>query len=296
MDRVVSTETDDLISRLPTYRECRRSRRRVIAAFAIGLLGTRVTQTEVIARAQELIAYEFNEPSILVQALTHASVADSRVESNERQEFLGDAILGVVVCEELFRRFPHYLEGELTKLKSAIVSRKTCARIADKVGLTPLLFLGKGMNGQESIPRSLRAAVLEAIVAGIFLDGGFEPARAFVLRTAASFIDEAARSEHQENYKSILQQWVQKQMSLTPQYDQLDEQGPDHSKCFEVCVTIGTRRFPAAWGPSKKEAEQRAAKLAMLEINPGMWEEEDVDQDDESAVGSDQTLPISDAS
>lgn len=262
------------------------------AIFAIGLWGIRVTQTQVVARAQEVIGYKFKDPVILLQSLTHASVAHSRLQSNERLEFLGDAILGLVVCEELYRRFPDYLEGELTKLKSAVVSRKTCARIADHIGLTPLLFLGKGINGQASVPLSLRAAVFEAIIAGIFHDGGFDAAQAFILQSASEFIDEAARSEHQENHKSILQQYVQKHLSLTPQYDQLDEQGPDHSKCFEICVTIGNRRFPAAWGPSKKEAEQRAAKLAMLEINPSIYENDDLDESREPADTADESLPV----
>ncbi len=230
-----------------------------------------MTKTQCLERAQELAGYRFRNPAILLQALTHASIADRRIDSNERLEFLGDAILGLVVCEELYRRFPHYLEGELTKLKSTVVSRKTCARIADHIGLTPMLQLGKGMHTQAAVPGSLRAAVYEAIIAGIFIDGGFEPARRFILDTASAYIAEAANSEHQENHKSILQQYVQKHMCLTPQYDQLDEQGPDHSKCFEVCVSVGTRRFPAAWGTSKKEAEQRAAKLAMLEIDPAVY-------------------------
>jgi len=227
-----------------------------------------VAHQELIERATASLSYQFHDTSLLIQTLTHASVAKSRLMSNERLEFLGDAILGAVVCEELFRRFPDYLEGELTKLKSAIVSRKTCARIADDIGLTPLLIIGKGMTSQEVIPTSLRAAVYEAIIAGIHIDGGFAAAKQFILTTSSPFIDEVSRSDHQENFKSILQQVVQKQLSLTPRYDQLDEQGPDHSKCFEVCVSVGNRRFPAAWGASKKEAEQRAAKCALQEIDP----------------------------
>ena len=225
-----------------------------------------MTQSEVLVRAQELLQYQFNDADRLHTALTHASVADSRVESNERLEFLGDSILGLVVCEELFHRFPDYLEGEMTKLKSVVVSRKVCAQIADKIGLTPLIFLGKGMAGRDSIPTSLRAAVLESVIAGIFLDGGFDAAKEFILRHVGEYIQQADRSEHQDNHKSLLQQYAQRVLSATPHYEQLDEQGPDHSKCFEVCVTIGQRRFAAAWGASKKEAEQLAAQLAMEEL------------------------------
>lgn len=228
-----------------------------------------MTESEVLDRAQEILQYQFNNPERLCKALTHASVADSRVESNERLEFLGDSILGLVVCEELFRRFPNYLEGELTKLKSVVVSRKVCARIADKLGLTPLMFLGKGMAGREIVPMSLRAAVLESVIAGIFLDGGFDAAREFILSHVDEYIEKADQSEHQGNHKSLLQQYVQRVLSSTPHYEQLDEQGPDHSKCFEVCVTVGQRRFPPAWGASKKEAEQLAAKLAMEQLTAG---------------------------
>ncbi len=238
------------------------------ASSAIGLSGKLVSPDKTLDCAQDLIGYRFRDISILHQALTHASLSDSRVASNERLEFLGDAVLGTVICHELYRRFPDHLEGDLTKLKSTIVSRKTCADVADQLGLTPLIFLGKGMNTQASVPRSLRAAVLEAIVAGIFVDGGFEAAQTFILRALDGFIEQAAHSEHQDNYKSMLQQYIQKHFSLTPQYDQLDEQGPDHSKCFEVCVVVGNKRYPSAWGPSKKEAEQRAAKLALLSLNP----------------------------
>ncbi|NOT01506.1 MAG: ribonuclease III [Phycisphaerales bacterium] len=227
-----------------------------------------MTQAETIARAQELIGYQFNDRDLLVTALTHASVADSRVVSNERLEFLGDAILGVIICDALYRRFPEYLEGELTKLKSLVVSRKTCAIVADQLGLTPLLILGKGLNHHSKVPPSLRAAVIESAVGAIYLDGGLAPAREFVMSQFGDFIEQADRSTHQGNHKSLLQHYAQKVLSLTPQYDQLDEQGPDHSKCFEVCVTLGNRRFPSAWAASKKEAEQLAAKRALLIVHP----------------------------
>lgn len=204
---------------------------------------------------------------MLHRALTHASLADHRLESNERLEFLGDAVLGLVVCENLYRTFPDELEGELTKLKSSVVSRRTCAEIADHIQLTPLIFLGKGMDGRDSIPTSLRAAVFESIIGAIFIDGGFEAARKFILEHVSDHIEAAVESEHQHNFKSLLQQHVQRNLSATPHYEQLDEKGPDHSKCFEICVTIGSRRFKSAWANSKKEAEQQAAFLAMQEIN-----------------------------
>lgn len=229
-----------------------------------------MTQAEALTRAQELIGYRFNDPSHLVKALTHASLADSRLDSNERLEFLGDALLSMVICHELFCTHPDFLEGELTKVKSVVVSRKVCAVIADEMGLPDLLFLGKGMNGRVEVPASLRAAVFEAVIGAIYLDGGFEPTQKFILHHAAEHLESASLSENHENYKSMLQQYAQKYLASTPIYEQIDERGPDHSKSFSVCVRINDRRFPPAWGPNKKDAEQIAAMHALTELNqPG---------------------------
>lgn len=224
-------------------------------------------ESDVYDRAEAVLGYRFRDRSLLTAALTHASVADHRLHSNERLEFFGDAILAMVVCDELYRRFPDLLEGELTKIKSTVVSRSTCAEVSRALGLPDLLFLGKGMAGRSRLPNSLAAAVLEALIAAMFLDGGgIEEARRFILQHMGEQIRLAAESEHKRNYKSQLQQYAQRALNGTPVYELLDEQGPDHSKCFEVCVTIHGRRFPAAWGPSKKEAEQKAAFNALMEL------------------------------
>jgi len=226
-----------------------------------------VHDPEVLQRAEQAVGYVFRDKSLLTSALTHASVADNRLASNERLEFLGDAILSMVVCHELYQRFPHLLEGELTKIKSTVVSRKTCAEISRHIGLPDLLFLGKGMAGRSRLPNSLAAAVFEALIAAIYLDGGgLEEARRFILEHVSEKITRAAESEHQYNYKSQVQQYAQKILNGVPTYELLDEQGPDHSKCFEVCVVIHGRRFPSAWGTSKKEAEQKAAYNALYEL------------------------------
>ena len=244
-----------------------------------------MTRSEALERAQEAVGYQFRDDSLLIAALTHASVADTRLDSNERLEFLGDAVLGLVVCEDLFQRYEHYLEGELTKIKSVVVSRKTCADITDEIGLGDLLFLGKGMRERSGLPSSLKAAVFETVIAAIYLDGGLQAAKKFVLDQVAPHIEKAAASENQQNYKSYLQQHAQRVLSATPQYEELDEQGPDHSKCFEVCVSLAGRRFPSAWGSSKKEAEQRAALralqvLRLTDEDDEADEEADFDQDD----------------
>ena len=225
-----------------------------------------MANSELTARAQEILGYTFAYPDLLVTSLTHSSIANTRVESNERLEFLGDAILGMVVCEELYRRFSEWMEGDLTKLKSVVVSRRVCAEIADQTNLTELLILGNGLGGRGALPTSLRAAVFEAVVGAMYLDGGLEPAKRFILQTMTPYLDQAADKDTHENYKSDLQQFAQRHLSGTPQYETLDEQGPDHSKCFEVCVVIAGERFSGAWGPSKKEAEQAAAKRALEEL------------------------------
>ena len=227
----------------------------------------KVIHSEALAGAQAVIGHQFQDESLLVAALTHASVANTRLESNERLEFLGDAVLGMVVCQELYHRYHDYLEGELTKVKSVVVSGQVCAQIADEMRLGDLLLLGKGMRDRNELPTSLKAAVFESLIAAIYLDAGLEAARRFILKHVVRHIEEAANSQDHRNYKSHLQQHAQKHLAVTPYYEVLDEQGPDHSKCFEVCVSIGDRRFPSAWGNSKKEAEQKAALEALKQLN-----------------------------
>lgn len=216
-----------------------------------------------IEAAQETLGYVFRDPALLITALTHASCADQRILSNERLEFLGDAVLGMVVCEELYRRYDDWHEGDLTKVKSIVVSRRTCAKIADDLDLRRCMHLGKGIGDLPTLPISLRAAVLESVIGAIYIDGGLDPAKAFILQHARPHIDKAVEPGHQVNHKSNLQHYVQRALSATPQYLELDEQGPDHSKCFEVCVLIDGKRFPSAWGPNKKQAEQEAARRAL---------------------------------
>ena len=213
---------------------------------------------------QKRIDYRFNNPKLLQAALTHSSSANHRRDSNERMEFLGDAVLGLVVCQALYERLPNALEGDMTKIKSAVVSRRSCARVAEKLHLTAGLVLGQGMDNGEHLPSSLAAGTLEAVIAAVYLDGGLDAARTFILRHMDDELSEATASQNQSNFKSQLQQWAQRAMNATPIYELLDEKGPDHSKCFEVAVSVGHRKFPSAWGPSKKEAEQKAARLALI--------------------------------
>jgi ribonuclease III len=226
------------------------------------------------AECEKVIGYRFNDATFLQEALTHASGADHRLVSNERLEFLGDAILGAIVCDLLFRKYPEYLEGELTKIKSVVVSRTTCAKISEELGMSEFLVLGKGMGSQSMTPSSVLADVFESLIAAIYLDGGFEAARRFITRHIEPEIEAAVEGQGGVNHKSSLQQVAQRDFGATPTYVLLDEKGPDHSKCFKISARIGERRYPPAWGRNKKEAEQRAAMNALCQLagNPLPYE------------------------
>lgn len=223
-------------------------------------------EESLLARCERRVGYTFRDKAILKSALTHASGAEHRLASNERLEFLGDAILGFVVCEQLFLQFPEYLEGDLTKIKSVVVSRQTCAKISEALGLADFLILGKGMTTHPTVPPSLLADVFESLVAAIYLDGGEQPARQFVNAFIGPEVELAAAGELGGNYKSLLQQLAQREFSSTPTYSLVDEKGPDHAKCFKISAQVGKVRYQPAWGRNKKEAEQRAACNALSEI------------------------------
>lgn len=253
---------------------------------------------EIITAAQDLLGHTFSDTSLLARALTHASIADSRVQSNERLEFLGDAVLGLMVCEYLYRAYPDLLEGEMTKIKSDAVSRRKCARIADEMGLTDLLVIGKGMRSRSSLPPSLAAAALESVLGALYIDAGYEQSREFLEPYLKPIIERAARSGHQQNFKSVLQQHAQQAGGSPPCYTLLDEQGPDHDKAFLVAVDLDGQRFGPCWARSKKAAEQQAARTALGDL--GLIVEDDqgqpvyvpsLDEEDESReVDEDELL------
>ena len=230
---------------------------------------------EILQQIEQIIGYKFSNRNLLCKAFTHSSAVDNRSLSNERLEFLGDSVLAMVICQSLFERFPGYLEGDLTKIKSMLVSRRSCAQVAGQLGLQKFLKVGKGMTSSRALTRSLAAGLLEAVIAAIYIDGGFEAARTFLLRTFASLIDRADAQQTQGNFKSLLQQYAQQQFNVTPVYELMDEKGPDHSKCFEAEAVVAGRHFPSAWGANKKEAEQKAALNALIEL--GILEEASLD-------------------
>jgi ribonuclease-3 len=226
-----------------------------------------------VGECQRRIGHAFRDTDLLVAAVTHSSGAKHRLGSNERLEFLGDAILGFIVCERLFHAFPQSLEGDLTKIKSVVVSRETCSRVSRQLGLADFLIVGKGLSVARLVPDSVLSDMFESIVAAIYLDGGMEAVKPIVERLLGPEIDKVVSGETGSNHKSLLQQWAQRDFGLTPTYEVLAEEGPDHSKSFHVSAQIGTRRYAPAWGRNKKEAEQRAASNALLELQGGLPDE-----------------------
>ncbi len=209
------------------------------------------------------IGYAFRNPEHLLQALTHSSIKTFDQPCNERMEFLGDSVLGLVVTEFLFNFFDDLTEGDLTQIKSVVVSTSTLASESERLELDAVYQVGKGVTSRKELPASLLANVFEAVVAAIYMDGGIDAARDFVVRNLYHQIMAVNQNRHPLNYKSILQQHLQKIEGVTPSYRVLSETGPDHSKVFQVVAMIGKRRLGTGEGKNKKEAEQAAAEQSL---------------------------------
>lgn len=223
-----------------------------------------------LTELQDVIGYRFKQEGLLRQALTHSSFANEKhmkkLSDNERLEFLGDAVLEVVSSEFLFKNYPKLPEGDLTKLRASIVCEPTLAMCTRELDLGKHLYLGKGENltgGRER--KSILSDALEAVIGAIYLDGGFEPARAFVERFILTDI------EHKKLFhdsKTILQEVVQGNYEESLHYVLLAEEGPDHDKSFRVAAQIGDKRIGEGSGHTKKAAEQEAAYQALLLLKP----------------------------
>jgi len=221
-------------------------------------------------RLCERLGYRFRAPTLLVEALTHKShlneAPDLTRRDNERLEFLGDAVLDLVISEHFLQRFPQAPEGELSKLKSQIVNEAALARAARDLDLGTALALGRGeeLTGGRQKP-SLLADALEAVIAAVYLDGGLDAARGVILRTLQGVLADQSRSEATD-YKTELQEWCQRRFDVLPAYTVVRETGPDHRKTFEVRLTIRGELYGTGSGRSKKEAEQQAASVALEKI------------------------------
>jgi len=224
------------------------------------------------------IGYRFRDRGLLEHALTHRSRvhedASGGVFDNESMEFLGDSVLGFVIADMLFRQFPQHNEGQKSKLKASIVSAASLARLAERLGLGEFLILGRGeekTGGRRK--HAIIADCYEALIAAIFLDGGIAPAQAFIQRQFQGLIDQAGRTgvyaEFTEDYKSALQECLQREGRGLPVYRLAAEIGPAHRRRFEVEILVGSDVLARAEGKSKKEAAQTAAKAALerLKVN-----------------------------
>ncbi len=223
-----------------------------------------ILSQEVLKKCQETIGYQFKNISLLQRALTHASIQSENNLSNERLEFLGDAVLGMVICDFLYLTFPDFDEGDLTLIKSEVVSRNTLSRIGKKIQLYNFFAFNGANMKWEDLPDSVMANVFEAIIGAIYLDRGIEPSKKFILAQLSEEIESVIKDPYQKNYKSLLQFLVQKHIGATPNYQMIKSQESNPSS-FTSCVSIGNRKFLAATGKNKKESEQMAAH-ATLEI------------------------------
>lgn len=227
----------------------------------------------VLKELEEKLGIFFKDIDLLNQAFIHESYANERKEqklvSNERLEFLGDSVLGLMVTEYIYALYPDVAEGELNRVRAAVVSRPTLAEKAAELGLGQYLLLSKGEilgGGRER--SSLLANVYEALIGVIYLDQGIKASEKFVIGQLKEQIDLAKRYELFRDYKSILQELAQKDCHCCPHYEVIDEKGPDHCKTFFVQVLINDKAMGNGKGKSKKEAEQEAAHSALQILSP----------------------------
>ena len=220
----------------------------------------------MIKDLEEVIGYRFDNISLLQNALTHSSYANERwhngLMSNERLEFLGDSVLGMLVAEYLYRSFPDRLEGELTRMRADMVCENALAEIARQIGLGQHLLLGKGEESNGGRSRgSILADAVESVIAACYLDGGMDAAREFVERFVLTRVP-AAKMKNVD-YKTALQELVQQKRDQVLQYTLVGETGPDHDKQFRVELTLNGTPVGVGIGTSKKRAEQDAARAAL---------------------------------
>ncbi len=224
-----------------------------------------------MSEAEKKIGYKFRNISLLEEALTHSSYAnEKKIRSNERLEFLGDSVLSIIISDYIFRKERGVDEGDLTKYRAILVCEHSLAEISKKISLGSLIKLGRGEEMTGGRKRaSIVSDAFEAVLASIYLDGGMEAARAWLLPLMKDAIEETLAGEHYEDYKTMLQELVQKGNSGKVTYRIIAETGLDHNKVFEVEALIDDAPRSRGKGQSKKEAEQHAAKTAYEKIKYG---------------------------
>lgn len=219
-------------------------------------------------RLEKIIGHNFQKPDLLRQALTHRSFINENKNfassHNERLEFLGDAVLELVVTEFLYGKFPAVTEGDLTAYRAALVNTNTLSSASDRLGLNDHILLSKGESKDTGRARQyILANVFEAMVGAIYLDSGYDAAKDFISRVLFGLIDEIVEKRLWQDAKSYFQELAQDKVSITPMYETIREEGPDHSKTFTVGVYLGGELVAEGKGASKQEAEQKAAEEAL---------------------------------
>jgi ribonuclease-3 len=226
-----------------------------------------------LGKLQELIRVKFKNKSLLNRALTHRSYlneADHEVKDNERLEYLGDSVLGLIVNEYLFRHYEDYQEGGLAKIKSAVVSEDTLSKVARALNLGSFILMGKGEEQSGGRERnSILSNTLEAVIGSVYLDSGLKEARNFVLSLIKNDIERIDNMTYLRDPKTTLQEYVQKKYKERPDYVIVEEQGPDHRKHFVVNLKIKGRNIALGEGSSKRKAEMNAATEVLKKIEAG---------------------------
>lgn len=226
-------------------------------------------RSDVVEKLEPIIKYRFNDKTLLLHAVTHSSYANENknFKSNERLEFLGDTVLDIVISEYLFRKYPDLPEGELSKMRAAIVCEQTICNCALALNLGECLLLGKGEEqngGRHKV--SLISDMFEAIVGAIYIDGGLNSAQDFLLRTLKNYLDNNDNICLFFDYKTSLQEILQKQGTVKIEYETDNEYGPEHDKTFEASIRVDGHIIGKGKGKTKKEAEQDAARNAINKI------------------------------
>lgn len=215
------------------------------------------------------IGYSFRNPTLLFLAFIHRSFVNENrdvKEHNERLEFLGDSVLGLIIAEYLYEKFPNLAEGELSQYRSRLVDATSCRQLFQKLSISEYILLSRGEALSEGRGKgSIAADVFEALIAAIYLDGGFNEAKQFFFRHFTHEIEQVLKTPSM-NFKAELQDYSQKKYQKPPVYKVLKETGPDHAKVFLVAVVVGDEQIAEGSGSSKKEAEQKAAEMALQQL------------------------------
>ena len=214
---------------------------------------------------EEIIKYNFNDKSLLIKSLTHTRASTEKVSSMERLEFLGDRILGLVISEELFLKYPGLKEGELSKKYSFLVQRSTCAKIAENISLNKFIILGKSELKNSHVKSSILSNIMEALIGSIFLDSDYSNTRKIVLSLWKEMISSVEKANNLSNSKSDLQEKILSMNKKLPEYKLISIQGEDHDPRFTISVSVDGFNSVLSIGKSKQEAEKNAAEK-MLKI------------------------------